>query len=112
LYAEFCRVLRPGGLFLMDAVNEGISRPLREAHPEEYPVYDKLYQPRELRDELTQAGFEVTALQPVQKFYRLQQWSQVTLGPRSGFLNRCVVRLLERLPRGQGLEWVVTCRRA
>jgi ubiquinone/menaquinone biosynthesis C-methylase UbiE len=112
LYAQVRRVLRPGGLFLMDAVNEAISRPLREAHPEEYPVYDKLYNPQELRDELTRAGFEVVALEPVQKFYGLQQWSQVFLGPRSTFLNRCVVRFLERLPRQQGLEWVVTCRRA
>src|SRR5437773_7026293 len=44
LYGEIRRVLRPGGYFVMDAVNERLSKPLRDAHPEEYPVYDKLYQ--------------------------------------------------------------------
>lgn len=112
LYAEVRRVLRPGGWFVFDAVNERLSRPLRLAHPEEYPVYDKLYSPGELRDELTAAGFAAVALEPVQKCLKLQSWSQVFLGPRCGPLNRAVIRTLERLPRRDGLEWVVTCRRA
>jgi SAM-dependent methyltransferase len=112
LYAELRRVLRPGGWFVMDAVNERLSRPLREAHPEDYPVYDELYRPDALKAELSAAGFEVVALEPVQKFCALQQWSQVFVGPRAPRLNRAVVRLLERLPRREGLEWVVTCRRA
>jgi SAM-dependent methyltransferase len=111
LYGEIRRVLRPGGLFLMDAVNERISRPLREAHPEEYPIYDKLYQPDELRQELAGAGFELVGMPPVQKKYGLQSLSQRLLGPRCRWLNRLVIRALERLPRSDGLEWIVTCRR-
>jgi ubiquinone/menaquinone biosynthesis C-methylase UbiE len=111
LYAEIRRVLRPGGLFLMDAVNEPISRPLRELHPEEYPIYDKLYQPNEVRQELAGAGFELVRMPPVQKWLRWQSASQRLLGPRCRWLNRLIIRALELLPRRHGLEWIVTCRR-
>jgi ubiquinone/menaquinone biosynthesis C-methylase UbiE len=111
LYAEIRRVLNPGGFFLMDAVSERVSRPLREAHPDDYPIYDKLYCPEVLCAELTEAGLEPIALEPVQKFYRWQMRSQVLLGPRANWLNRLVIRGLERLPRREGLEWIVTCRR-
>lgn len=110
LYAEVRRVLRQGAVFAMDAVNERVSRPLREKHPEQYPVYDELYTAETLRAELQHAGFEVTVLQPVQKYYRWQYRSQVWLG-RANWLNRLVIRALERLPAREGLEWVVVCRR-
>ena len=58
------------------------------------------------------AGFEIMELKPVQKFPRTQYFSQVTLGPRSNLLNRLVIRSLEALPLRDGLEWIVTCRRA
>jgi SAM-dependent methyltransferase len=83
LYAEIKRVLRPGGYFLMDAVNDRFSKPLRIAHPEEYPAYDKLYRPEELREELNKAGLEPVELFPVQKYFRWQYRSQTFLGPRS-----------------------------
>jgi len=111
LYGEVRRVLKPGGYFLLDAVNDRISRPLRAAHPEEYPIYDKLYQAQELRDELRGAGLPPLSLEPVQKFMHCQGWSQTYLGPRWNWLNRLIVRCLERLPRREGLEWIVTCRR-
>jgi ubiquinone/menaquinone biosynthesis C-methylase UbiE len=112
LYAEVRRVLRPGGYFLLDAVNARVSRPLREANPEQYPIYDKLYGRQELCEELARAGLELVALEPVHKFYRWQYRSQVLLGPRADGLNRLVLRALESLPARNGLEWVVTCRRA
>jgi ubiquinone/menaquinone biosynthesis C-methylase UbiE len=112
LYSEIRRVLRPGGYFLMDAVNARVSRPLREANPEQYPVYDKLHDGQELREELAGAGLEPVALEPVHKFYAWQYRSQVLLGPRADWLNRLLIRALESLPAGDGLEWIVTCRRA
>lgn len=111
LYAEVSRVLRPGGHFVFDAVNERVSRPLREARPDEYPIYDKLYRPDELRQELTEAGLRVESLLPVQRFYRWQGLAQTLLGPRSGWLNRLVIRSLELVPRRDGLEWIAVCRR-
>jgi SAM-dependent methyltransferase len=112
LYAQIRRVLRPGGGFLFDAVNARVSRPLREAQPENYPIYDKLYDLGELRQELTQAGFEPIRIKPVQKWYGCQYCSQVFLGPRANWMNRLIIRTLELLPRRQGLEWIVLCRRA
>ena len=110
LYAEIKRVLRPGGYFIVDAVNDSISRPLREAHPENYPIYDKLFRREELYAELTNAGFEPTELLPVQKHYDWQYRSQIFLGPRANWLNRLVIKALERSWCRDGLEWIATCR--
>jgi SAM-dependent methyltransferase len=110
-YFEIKRVLRPGGYLLFDAVSERLSKPLRIAHPEEYPVYDKLYRPEDLREELRTAGFRVVELTPVLKFFRWQHRSQTLLGPRCRWANRMMICLLERLPREEGLEWLVAARR-
>ncbi|HTK74235.1 MAG TPA: class I SAM-dependent methyltransferase [Gemmataceae bacterium] len=112
LYDGIRRVLKPGGHFVMDAVNERVSGPLRRRDPAEYPIYDELYTPDRLRAELADAGFDVVRLEPVQKCFGWQQRSQILLGPRANWLNRLVIRGLERLPFRDGLEWIVTCRRA
>jgi SAM-dependent methyltransferase len=113
LYAQIRRVLRPGGLLLFDAVNAVVSRPLREAHPEEYPIYDELYDTLEdLRTELNRAEFELTDQRVVQRGFRRQQQVECLLGPRCRWLSRFVIRVLEQTSRGPGLEWIVTCRRA
>lgn len=110
LYAEIRRVLRPGGRLVMDAVNERVARPIRDSDPAGYPVHDELYRLDVLRTELAGAGFELLRAEPVQKFYRWQYRSQVVLGPRADWLNRMVIRGLERLPARDGLEWVIICR--
>lgn len=113
LYEQIRGVLRPGGLLTLDAVNAVVSRPLREANPDGFPVYDKLYQSEEeLREELLEEGFEVVELQPVQRWYWAQYRAQVLLGPRSRLLCRAAIRMLEHLRPGPALEWIVTCRRA
>ncbi len=112
LYEQIRNVLQPDGWLVFDAVNVVQSKPLRDANPEAYPVYDKLYERQELIDELTAAGFTDISLKTVQRFYSWQLRSQILVGPRSKWLNRCLIRGLETLPRRDGLEWVVTCRRA
>ena len=113
VYAQLCKVVRPGGLFMMDAVNGIVSQPLRDADPDDYPVYDKLYSSQqELRDELAEAGFRVIRIDPVQRWIRLQSQVQILVGPRCRWLCRKVIRALERVPRRSALEWIVTCRRA
>jgi SAM-dependent methyltransferase len=111
LYAQIQRVLRPGGALVFDAVNESVSRGLRESAPEEYPVYDELYRADQLRNELLQAGFGSPLLESVQRHYVWQHRVQTLVGPRTPWLNRLLVRALERLPGGPGLEWIVSCRR-
>ncbi len=113
LYRQIAGVLRPGGYLVMDAVNGRVSGPLREKDPDAYPIYDKLYRDEnEIRQELQSAGFEVVRSEPVQRWYGLQSWAQVLLGPRSRLLCRLAIRGLEWLRRGPALEWIVTCRRA
>lgn len=112
LYAQVRKVLRPGGMFVMDAVNEQVSGPWRAARPEDYPIYDKLYRDEtELRAELTGAGFEIVRVEPVQRWLNLQFRAQCLLGPRSRTVCRWVIRALEKMRRGPALEWIVTCRR-
>ena len=113
LYGRIHRALRPGGLLMFDAVNAAVSRRLRQANPEQFPIYDKLYDTvDQLRGELKDAGFDLTRAAPVQRAYRMQWRSQVLIGPRARWLNRLVIGALERLSPGSPLEWIVTCRRA
>ncbi len=112
IYAEIARVLAPGGLLAFDAVNERASAPLRAAAPEEYTVYDALFTPESLRAELREAGFEAVELDGVQRRYPLLRWVQILVGPRSRPLARMAMEAIDRLPGGEPLEWVVTCRRA
>jgi hypothetical protein len=79
----------------MRLTSESRSR-LRRSHPDEYPIYDKLYRPEELRKELAGAGLEPAEVLPVQKYYRWQYRSQVLLGPRANWTNRLVIRALKR----------------
>jgi len=111
LYAQIRRVLKPGGSFVMDAVNARVSKPLRDARPEDYPIYDVLYTEEELRRELTETGLEPVFVEPVHKRYALQHRSQVIFGPKANWLNRLMIHSLEKLPGGEPLEWIVTCRR-
>lgn len=112
LYKEIHRALRPGGLLVMDAVNRVVSGPLRSANPDEYPIYDKLYDSvDELRVELKDSGFELLKAEPILRWHSAQYRSQVLLGPRSRLLCRGFIHCLEYLRRGPALEWVVTCRR-
>jgi SAM-dependent methyltransferase len=113
LYAQIRNVLQPGGILILDAVNEKVSGPLREHDPASYPIYDKLYRdPAELTMELNEGGFDLVELLPVQRWYAMQYRAQVLLGPRNRWLCRKVIRLLEQVRRGPSLEWIITCRRA
>ena len=110
-YREIHRVLRPGGWFVLDAVNETVSAPLRaEAAPGEYTLQDALFRPDTLRAELTAAGYGVVAMHGVQFHYALLRRIQILLAPRSRRLAGWCMKAVERVGGGEPLEWVVTCR--
>jgi ubiquinone/menaquinone biosynthesis C-methylase UbiE len=111
LYAQIARVLRPGGLLVFDAVNEVVSRPLREqSGPGAHRHFDALLTAGQLRTELVAQGFEVQRLIGVQHRYPLLVQAQILLGPRSRSLARAAMELIDR-SGGEPLEWIVVCRR-
>lgn len=111
LYGQIRKVLRPGGLVIFDAVNEKVSAPLRAANPSDYQHYDALFGPDELRAELRDAGLEVMGFEQVQRRYSILCQLQKFVAPRSRSLARMAMELVEAIPGGEPLEWIVTCRR-
>jgi ubiquinone/menaquinone biosynthesis C-methylase UbiE len=112
LLLQLNRVIKPDGFLVIDAVNQLVSGPLRKASKDAYPIYDKLYENEQsLRQELSEFGFEVVHIDPVQRWFHRQYQAQILLGPRSPRLCRAVIRLLERMGKGPSLEWIVTARK-
>jgi ubiquinone/menaquinone biosynthesis C-methylase UbiE len=110
-YRELGRVVRPGGSVLFDAVNDRVSRALRERSPRDYVLPDALYTEPALRDELATTELELQSLEPVQRRYWLERRLQILLAPRSRRLASWAIGWVER-SGGAPLEWVVLCRRA
>ena len=112
IYRQVAAVTRPGARFVFDAVNQTVSAVLRaRARPGEYRHFDALLDPDTIRDETTEAGFIVESLEGVQRNYSLLQGVETFLAPRSRVIARAMMESLDRLPFGQPLEWIVTCRR-
>jgi ubiquinone/menaquinone biosynthesis C-methylase UbiE len=113
LYGRVAAALRPGGLFMMDAVNERISLPLRQACPKEYTIYDKLYRNLdEVAEELAPHKLIFESAAPVLKRFTAQRLVQNIVGPRCEWLCRSLIAALETIPSRSPLEWIVRCRRA
>ena len=111
LYEQFSRVLRPGGLLVFDAVNENVSRPLREQSPAEYRHFDAMFELDVLKQELESHGFTPVRLEGVQHRFPLLQKIQVLVAPRNQRVARWLLELCDRLPGGRPLEWIVVCRK-
>lgn len=110
LYQAIARVLTKGGWLVFDAVNEVMSRPLRAAKPADFQHYDAMLRPELLREELSEAGFDVTSMIGVQHRFPALMKCQVYVAPRSAALARAAMEVIDRLG-GEPLEWVVVCRR-
>lgn len=109
-YGEIARVLRRGGFFVFDAVNEKVSAPLRTASPGDYHHFDALMRPPALRAELRRAGFELVQLLGVQRRFGALSRLQRLVAPRSRPIARFLMECVDALG-GEPLEWIVVCRR-
>lgn len=113
LYRQIGAVLQPGGTLIMDVVNREVSAPLRAAAlPDEYRHFDALLTVPELRQELSECGFQVVALHGVQHRFSLLQRLQILLAPRCWWLARMLLEVVDRSTGGEPLEWIAVCRRA
>lgn len=108
LYAEFRRVLRPGGALIVDAQNLAV----RDAgHVERHAVYDELYTPESLARELEQHGFRMKQLQGVICHHRLQRrLNRLRALGLSGFA-RALIAALEHVPSRNPSTWMVLSER-
>ena len=111
LYRQINSVLKPGGLFVFDVVNDAVGRPARMRDDlANCPVYDEFYSRDSLRAELAAHGFVPLEFVDVIRHMTLQQQIQVLIGPRANGLARQLISLLEHVP-GDPLEWVVVCQK-
>ncbi len=111
LYRQFARVLRPGGILVFDAVNEVVSKPLRDRAPEEYQHFDAMFDKDALTREIESHGFKALRFIGVQHRFPILQQIQVLVGPRSRRVARWLIEACDRLPAGKPLEWIVVCQR-
>ena len=110
IYAQIARLLRPGGLLVFDAVNEVVSRPVRERNGDGHQHYDALLTPAQIRDEVEASGFRLVSLEGVQHRFPWMYKMQVLVAPRSRQLASAAMEVIDRLG-GEPLEWIVTCQR-
>jgi ubiquinone/menaquinone biosynthesis C-methylase UbiE len=109
LYREIQRVLRPGGTFIVDALNRQVSYPARlQRGLDHYQIYDVLYSPGEVEAELEAMGFRVLAVEGILRHFP-QQRRLNRLRFRLGALARVLIDSLEHLPGNQPSTWMVLC---
>ena len=111
LYREIQRVLRPHGIFIVDALNRDVSYPSRlKRGLDHYQIYDVLYRPGEVEAELAAAGFRVLAVEGMLRHFPLQQRLN-RLRFRLGGLARVLIDALERVPGQRPSTWMVLCEK-
>lgn len=112
LYQEIRRLLRPGGTFMVDALNRDVSQRHREEKGvDTYKIYDVLFDERELRDELERAGFRVLAMDGMVMHHsiqrRLNRLRRFKLDP----IVTPIIAALEHVPSSQPHGWMVSCEK-
>lgn len=110
LYAEIRRVLRPRGVFIVDALNHDVSYPDRlKRGLDHYPIFDVLYRRDELETELQAAGFRVAALEGIIHHYSLQRPLNRLRRLRLHGLATALIEALEHVPAQHPWTWMVVC---
>jgi len=112
LYQEIRRVLRPQGVFMVDALNRDVSLPDRlKRGLERYQIYDVLYRRAELEGELQSAGFRVVAIEGMLKHFPLQRQINRLRRIRLDGVARVLINSLERLPGNSPSTWMILCEK-
>lgn len=112
LYAGLAALLRPGGMLVFDAVNEAVARSIRAPSNGSHQHYDALLSKNAIVEELAAAGLHHVRFDDVQRRFPLLYQLQVLVAPRSSWLASRGMQLVDWLPGGEPLEWIVTCERA
>lgn len=103
--------LKIGGFLIFDAVNEAVSKPLRERNPEAYKVYDVLFTKEDLVEELKECGLKISSLRSVQCSFAVQAWLDRLAQKGLRKIVEPLMRALERDDAPAPLEWIVLCQR-
>jgi ubiquinone/menaquinone biosynthesis C-methylase UbiE len=108
LYQEVRRVLRPNGVFVVDALNREVSYPYRlQRGLERYPIYDVLYRQDEIEAELQAAGLRVVEVEGVLKHASVQRPLNRLRRFWMGGLATVLIGMLEHLPGRQPSTWML-----
>ncbi len=111
IYTVIRQHLKAGGSLIFDAPNVVIEGPFRAKHPQLYPIFDELWSRDDLVAELAEAGFGDIQLHPVLKRHSLQRLVSFAAKHGAHDLGAAIIGLIDQLPGGEPLEWVVQCTR-
>jgi ubiquinone/menaquinone biosynthesis C-methylase UbiE len=112
LYREVLRVLRPHGVFMVDALNRDVSYPYRlKRGLERYQIYDVLYRREEVEAELQDAGFRVIAIEGMIKHFAVQRFLNRLRRVNLDVLATALIASLERIPSTNPSGWMLLCEK-
>ena len=112
LYQEVRRVLRPRGVFMVDALNRDVSYPHRVKRGlERYHIYDVLYRREEVEAELQEAGFRVAAMEGMIKHFSVQRFLNRLRRVNLDGLATALIASLEHVPGSNPSGWMLLCEK-
>lgn len=105
LYASIKKLLKKGGLFVMDVPNYALYRGAPS------PIYDVCWTKNSLVAELQDAGFDVASLKPVLCQYFFQRLMSVLSKFGLFVIPYFFIWVLDLVPVGRPYEWIVCARK-